>query len=44
MRKINQIKYMDSVNLFAKKEKELDMFCMEIGMEFDIEKLFHGNW
>ena len=43
--KINHRMYMDDINLFAKKEKELEtlihgvrMYSQDIGMEFGIEK------
>ena len=43
--KINHLKYMDDIKLFAKTEKELEtliqvvrIYSQDIGMEFDIEK------
>ena len=43
--KINQLKYMDDIKLFARKEKELEtlihtvrIYSQDIGMEFGMEK------
>ena len=47
--KINHQMYIDSIKIFAKKEKELEtlilavrIYSQDIRMEFGIEKMFHA--